>query len=192
MNIISKATYIRGKNATNNAIDKIVKSQPHGIVMVGTSGALANFVSRAKKAGLVNSEFCTVSFVGSETFAKDLKKYGKNTSKNVLVSQVVPSPYATKSKSVDNYIFLFNKFFSGKKPNYVSYEGFINAQILVEAIKRCGKIVNREKIRYILKNMSKLQLGINMKSKINAFNHSFFTKVYLSKIKDGKFVTFQE
>lgn len=187
LDIITRSRFTRGELPTVSAVQKIVKARPEAIIMGGTSRSLARFVKMAKDRGLVHARFYTVSFVGSETFAKDLKRMGRGVAHNVFVSQVVPSPHSNTVKVVTEFREMFKAYYPKTIPNYVALEGFINAKILVEAFKRCGKKLNRQRLMKTLLGMRNYDPGLGVLPKINLYNHSFYNTVYISTIKSGKF-----
>ena len=187
LEVVGKGKFKRGELPENEAVESVVSSTPDAIVMVGTSKSLATFVKMTKDAGLKGADYHTVSFVGSGAFARDLLSFGEGTEKNVYVTQVVPSPYNTENKTVNEFRRLFKKHYPEEQPNYVAMEGFINAKILIEALDRCGSDLNRYKFMKILEKMADYNAGTGLPSKISPQNHSFFQKVYLSTIKNGKF-----
>ena len=184
---VSKGRFTRGKPPEINEVKKMAMEAPEAVMMVGTSRPLATFVNMAVDNGMRNSEFHTVSFVGSEAFAEDILSFKKNLEKNVYVTQVVPSPYDLSSDTVKEFNLLFKKYYPEDSPNYVALEGFINGKILVEALKRAGKNLTRAEFVKTLERMSDYNAGTGMPSYISTINHNFFIKVFISKIVDKKF-----
>ncbi len=179
--------YVRGELPTKAELDKVIAANPDGIVMVGTYTPLALFVKQAKENGLKDAEFHTVSFVGSEAFAKELLAFQNGVEKNVYVTQVVPSPYALSNNLAKEFTGLYKKYYPQEEPNYVAMEGFVNAKILIEALNRCGKNLTRENFLKTLEKMSDYNAGTNLPCVIGPDNHSFFEKVFISEIKGRNF-----
>lgn len=181
------ASFNRGELPQPEMVAKIVEAKPDAVVMVGTYTPLARFVKMAKETGLHKTQFHTVSFVGSEAFSKALLAFEADVEKNVFVTQVVPSPNDDQKALVGMFRKLYRKYYPQEHPNYVALEGFINASILVEALKRCGRSLNREKLITSLEKMSDYNAGIGLPSTISPDNHNFFEKVYISEIRGNSF-----
>lgn len=184
---VAVSFFERGTKPTKEQVETIRKANPDGVVMVGTYSPLAQFIKLAKESGITQAEFHTVSFVGSEAFAQELLSYNANLETDVYVTQVVPSPYDSTNKVVKEFSELYAKYYPNDKVNYTALEGYFNAIILVEALKRCGKDLTQENLIRSLESMNDFQSGIGFPSVVAAENHSFYEKVYISKIKDGTF-----
>ena len=181
---VGYGSYERGTVNIEEGLKKIVEVQPEAVVMVGTYVPLARFVTAAKAAVLTKTIFHTVSFVGPEAFAKEL---GTNTS-NVVVTLVMP-PYVNLSiPVVTEYNETLAKYFPDDSPNFVSLEGFVNAKILVEGLKRAGKDLTREKYLDAIETIKPGQMGTGLTLSYGPTDHVGLDKVYIGQIKDGRFV----
>lgn len=179
--------YFRGKLPDKTVVKAIAEKKPDAVVMVGTYTPLAHFVKMAKDSGLKDAEFHTVSFVGSEAFAGELLKLGGDVKKSVYVTQVVPSPDDTGNDAAEEFRTLYKKYYPAEIPNYVAFEGFINAKILIEALNRCGHDLFREKLITVIESMSDYNGNTGLASDIAPNNHNFFNDVKISTIKDRSF-----
>lgn len=184
---ITTATFTRGGMPSPEAVESIAAASPQAVVMVGTYTPLARFVEMAKERGLTRTKFHTVSFVGSEAFARELLAYRSGVETNVYVTQVVPSPYDRRNPAVREFLEIYRRYYPSEAPNYVALEGFINAKILVEALRRCGPEVTRSKVMAVLESMSDYNAGTGLPSVIGPDYHSFFEKVMISRIQNGNF-----
>ena len=52
------------------------------------------------------------------------------------------------------------KYFTGEAPDYVSLEGYVSANVLIQALKRAGPQLDTEKLIDILENTRNLDLGL--------------------------------
>lgn len=186
LELLTVATYERGKLPSEDAVKIIAESRPQGIVMVGTNLALATFVDKAIQAG-INADFYTVSFVGSEAFAKDLKSKKVPDAVNIYVTQVVPPLGNTSNKLVKEFTDAYQSKYSKEQINYVALEGYLNAKILVEVLKRCGKELTRSKLMSVIETMSDYDSGVGLKSMISPQYHSFYEQVFVTRYRDGYF-----
>ncbi len=187
LELIASTSYERGKLPDNKDVRVIVDANPDGVIMVGTNLALATFVDMAVKAGLKGAEYYTVSFVGSEAFARDLKELGVSESIPVYVTQVVPPPDDKRNAASKEFSEEFSKVYPNQSKSYVACEGYINAKILVEGLKRCGKDISRSRFMYHLERMSDYNTGTDVLIRISPSYHSFFDHVWITKYKNEKF-----
>jgi Periplasmic binding protein len=61
-----------------------------------------------------------------------------------VITQVVPPYYLTDLKTVALYRRSLSKYMPSSKPNFVSLEGFVDAMVIVEGLKKAGKELTRE------------------------------------------------
>src|SRR5690348_1712640 len=86
------------------------------------------------------------------------------------------------------------KYFSAAKPGFVSLEGFVDAMVLVEGIKRAGKDLTREKLVRALESIHDFDAGLGSRLKLSfsAANHKGFHNVYPTIVKGGVAVPFSD
>ena len=177
MKPIGSGTFQRNTEKVDEALEAIAKTQPDAIVMVGTYKPLALFVKKAKAKGL-KAVFLTVSFVGTASFVKELGDAGDGC----YITQVVPHPDDSTLPIASQYRAAMA---AAKQPtNYSGFEGYVNARVLVEALKAAGKNLTRQAFHNSLESMDK-DLG-GVKVRFNKTNHQGLSTVYLTKVKGGK------
>jgi len=180
--------YERGTVNVENAVKAIEDSGAQAVVMVGTYSPMAKFIKLAR-ADNFSPIFYSVSFVGPEALAQELGGEGDG----VIVTQVVPPPDADSSfPAAKDYLSQLNKYYPGADPSFEGLEGFINAQILVEALKRAGPDLNHNNFMAALESIKDYAPGIDSVVNLSAANHAGMDKVYLTFIKEGKFVLFND
>ena len=87
--------------------------------------------------------YASVSFVGSTALANELMLLGKRFAKGVIVTQVVPALEGHSSLVLD-YKSALAKYLPGETADYVSLEGSVAANVLIEALKRNGPELDTE------------------------------------------------
>jgi ABC-type branched-subunit amino acid transport system substrate-binding protein len=113
------------------AVAAIMKGNPQAVIQVSLFNSSAAFVRGMRKAGYAGS-FLNFSVVGIDPLFTAL---GKDIG-GVVVSQVVPSPKASATPIVKEYLQAIDN--SDQTPTYESLEGFIAAKTLAEAVRRAG------------------------------------------------------
>lgn len=181
---VAYGSFERNTVKIEEGLNNIKSSNPEAIVMVGTYTPLAKFVHEAINAGLTKTYFDTVSFVGPEAYALELAgQYDK-----VIVTQVMPPYSRTDLPVVKLYLELLKKYYSEDKPNFVSLEGFVNALVLVEGLKRCGQNLTREGLITALESIKDWDPGLKTKITYGANDHQGLETVNLTRIDStGKY-----
>ncbi|MEA1966811.1 MAG: ABC transporter substrate-binding protein [Thermodesulfobacteriota bacterium] len=185
---VAKGIYIRGTLDVSDGLDKIIKSKAEAVVMIGTYDSCARFITLAKKRNFTPL-FYNVSFVGSEELARRLGKTGQG----VIVTQVVPPPVLDNNQNsnlsgVVEYTRLMSQYFPESKPTFAGLEGYINARVLVEGLKRAGRDLTRTKFIRALESVKNLDLGISNRISFGQNDHQGFDRVYFTEIDNGKLV----
>ena len=135
------------------AVKAIAKSSPQAVVMVTLYKPTAAFVKAMRKINQ-NPQFMTLSPVGADLLVAELG----NDARGIGISQVMPYPFNDTTPVVREYQRLMQGV---KSANYSYYgiEAYITAKVMVEAIKRSGKDLTREKLVQTLEGMSNFDLG---------------------------------
>jgi len=178
---VALGTYARNTVEIANGLQTIKPSNPEAVIMVGTYAPLAEFVKRAR-AEKWTAMFLTVSFVGTEAFAKAAGRDGEG----VVITQVVPPPVRKDLPGVAQYLAALKKYSPEAAPNFVSLEGYVNAAVLVEGLKRAGRDLTREKLLAAIEGIRDLDLGIGMKATYGPSRHHAFDVVYYTVLRDGQ------
>jgi ABC-type branched-subunit amino acid transport system substrate-binding protein len=104
-------------------------------------------------------QFAALSFVGSEAMSEEFREIGREFADGVIVSQVVPF-FNSSATGVIRYRDALRKYHPEAQPGFVSLEGFIAAQCLVEGLKRVEGELTTESLVDALDSIQNLDLGI--------------------------------
>jgi len=127
-----------------NAVQTIAKASPQAVVMVTLYKPTAEFVRKLHQAGQY-PQLTTLSPVGADMLVTELGKEARG----IVVSQVMPYPRDDAVPAAREYRRLMATE-GNHKVSYYGIEGFITAKVLVEAIRRAGKDLTREKLVGVL------------------------------------------
>lgn len=178
------AKYDRKDLNVTEAVAAIAKTSPQAIVMACTPKACVDFVKQTKKLGQ-QPQFITLSNVTSDEFVKALGEDGRG----VAVTQVVPNPWSSALPLVKEFqqVLQDTKKSIDAKVSYSSFEGFVAAKLVAEALKRAGPNPTREKFIAAFEAMREVDLG-GMTVRYSATDHTGSDFVEMTVIgKDGKF-----
>jgi ABC-type branched-subunit amino acid transport system substrate-binding protein len=204
--LVAEATYRRGTPFTQSLHEQVEilrQANPDAVISVGAYAACAAFIRDARAAGW-DVPIANVSFVGSENLLKMLvesgKADGKDYTKNVLNSQVVPSYLNTQLPAVCEYRELMDRYHplppadvadTGYQPlpySYVSLEGFLDAKLLVQILRRMGPPFEKQRIRQVVESIQDLDLGIGTNVSFGLHKHQGLDRVYYTVVEDSRFV----
>jgi len=132
-------TVERNTVAVSEAVQAIVKERPDVVVQISAYRSCAAFIREARRAGY-GGTFYNVSFVGTQALADELG----NDCRGVVVSQVMPYPFAPTSGISREYLATLADAGSNARPNYSSMEGYMAAKVFTEGLRRARGGVNAE------------------------------------------------
>lgn len=143
----------RSKPDFAQIIPALVKSNPQALVWIASGNAVADGVKALRKAGSA-AQVVTLSNNASGGFIKSLG----DSSRGVIVTQVFPYERSIAYPMVKEARDLAR----AKGSDEVSpamLEGYAAAKVLVEALRRAGTPVTREKVQKALEAMQHFDLG---------------------------------
>jgi hypothetical protein len=72
--------------------------------------------------------------------------------------------------------------------SFISLEGFINAKVVVEALRRAGPHPTRASLRGGLESMKNVDLGIGAPLTFGPDRHQGLSGVYFTRVENGRWV----
>jgi branched-chain amino acid transport system substrate-binding protein len=204
--IVGEATYTRGTKYTESFDRQVAilqEADPDAIISIGAYAACAAFIRDARKAG-VTVPIANVSFVGSESMLELLiaagKEDGRDYTTNLVNSQVVPSYENPNVPVVQEYRALMDKHnpatpagladadYKPLRHSFVSLEGFLNAKLLVEVLRRMGPNPVRAKIAETVAGIDGFELGMGRPISFAGQRNQGSDAIYYTTVEDGRFV----
>jgi len=186
---MATAEYSRQTTLGDAAMEKVKAASPDAVVVVGPSNTVAPILKQAHAKGW-KPLFVTVSFVGTD----ELIQEAGEDAEGVVVTQVVPPYYLTDLKTVALYRRTLEKYQPGARPNFVSFEGFVDAMVMVEGLKRAGKELTREGLIHAIESIHEMDLGLGPQLKLDygPRDHKGFDHVIPTVIRGGRAVPFTD
>jgi branched-chain amino acid transport system substrate-binding protein len=186
---VAVASYQRQTAQVGGAIDTVRASNPDAVVVVGPSNTVAPIIKQSHEKGW-KPLFLTVSFVGTD----ELILEAGADAEGVVITQVVPPYYLTDFKTVAAYRRALGKYYPSARPNFVSLEGFVDAMVIVEGLKRAGKDPTREGLIHGIESLHDLDMGLGQQLKLNysARSHKGFDRVLPTVVRGGRAVPFTD
>jgi ABC-type branched-subunit amino acid transport system substrate-binding protein len=204
--IVAEATYVR--NATFDedmglAVGALREAGCDVVLCTGAYQGCAAFVRSARDAGFA-VPISNVSFVGSDAMLALLVKHGRakghDYTRGLINSQVVPSYDDTTLPGVVEYRALMDKHnpavpdairdphYVPQKYSFISLEGYVNARVITEALKRAGTNAGRPTFRQALESLRGLDLGIGAPLTFTAERHQGLDSVYFTRVDGDRWV----
>ena len=170
--------YKRNTTDVQEAVDAILNTRQkiRAVIMVPTYKAAAKFIEKVKTQR-PDMIFTSVSFVGSQALADELVAFGPKVAEGIIVTQVVPMP-TSRSTSVLKYQELLPKYSLGEKPDFISLEGYLSAQLLIEGLRRAGPDFTMETLVDTLESMRGIDLGIGAPMSFGMSEHQASHKIW--------------
>ena len=169
--------HVRNSIEVGNAVAEILRHKEiRAVVMVSTYRPAAQFIRQLKdaKADLV---FANVSDVGADALAEELRQINPEYAAGVIVTQVVPHP-ASESSLVLKYNELLRKYYPHENPNFASLEGYLNAALFAEGLRRAGNKPTIDSLVDALESIRDLDLGLGTPLRYGPSEHQASHKVW--------------
>jgi branched-chain amino acid transport system substrate-binding protein len=185
---ILRLNYPRNTIEVDEAVNTLraQKVPVRAIIMSASYRAAAKFIEKTR-ALYPEMIFTSISGVGGSSLADELKLLGPRYTTGVLVTQVVPA-VSGYSSAVLEYKNALAKHFPGEAPDYASLEGFIAANILIDALKRVGAQLDTEKLVDTLEATRNLDLGLGVSLNFGRSEHTASKKIWGTALDEsGRF-----
>jgi ABC-type branched-subunit amino acid transport system substrate-binding protein len=201
--IAAETTYQRGAKFEDNmspAVNALRRASVDAVLCTGAYQGCGAFVRTARDLGW-NVPIANVSFVGSDAMLKMLVQHGRAAGRDytraLVNKQVVPSYDDLTLPGVVEYRALMDKYnpsvpaalkddkYVAQPHNFISLEGYINAKVVAEALRRAGPSPTRVTFRLALESLKNFDLGIGALLSFGAERHQGLDSVYFTRV-DGE------
>ena len=204
--LAGEATYRRGTKFTSTMrrqVEILKAANPDAVICIGAYAACAAFARDAVDLGL-SVPIANLSFVGSENLLKLLagdRDDSRRYTDLLVNSQVVPSYEETTIPAVREYRQLMQRHDPAPPPelvtesytafpqSFVSLEGFLNAKLMVEVLRRLGPEPSRQALEAAMFTVRDFDLGIGESVSFSPERRQGLQRVYYTVVRDNRFVT---
>jgi len=181
LKVVGSGSVDRNSSDVKEAVGVLAKLDPEAVICNAAVKPLSAFIREMRKAGRP-AQFLSVSFVGSPI----VKELGPEAA-GLIMAQVVPLPTKKSIPIVGEYQAALAATGSKAGLSFNGLEGFINAKVLAEALKKTGKDVTRPKFIKTVESIIDLDLGGYFVG-YSPTNHNGSRYVDITIInKDGRF-----
>ena len=140
--------YLRNTTDVAEAVKKIKTSQPEVIILCSVNAATSSLIREVGVENLANVVLMGISPLGGEFF-----DFVRSKGLEYLVSNVVPNPHSEDLEIVREYCDEMQRYASKEAISIMSLEGYIDASIFIEILKRVEGTITKEKIRDEMEKM---------------------------------------
>jgi branched-chain amino acid transport system substrate-binding protein len=219
--IAGEATYRRGSpydQSYDGQVALMERVKPDAVICIGTYPACAGFVRDMRDRG-IGSPVATISFVGSDAMLRLLsaaeQKSAKDYTSRLVSSQVVPGWQDDSIQVTRDYRAAMDRYRdvlmppdallypNGKTPeseyaplpySFVSFEGYLNARMLVAILQRMGPDPQRADLARAALATGEFDLGLGQKLSFGGatVSRQASDQVYYTVVQDGRFVPLQD
>lgn len=202
LRLAADASYRRGAPFAQSFAEQVrllAASRPDAIIVIGTAASSAAFIRDARDLGL-SVPIASVSFADADNIVRLLdgvaRDNGRDYTAGLIFSQVVPSYENLTLPTVGLYRRLMDRYAempSGLAGDYtpcrysaVSFEGFLNAMLLAEMVRRLPPgTPRRADIPAAMEGIRDLDLGIGEPLTFGPDRHQAQNRVYYSSVDNG-------
>jgi len=182
LKLVGSVTYRRNEtfSASMRAqVDLLRSSGADAVIAVGVYGPCGAFIRDARLAGW-RIPIANVSFVNAQAMLDVLREASKTAhvdlTENLISSQVVP--FLTDTGSLVN---AYRARVPSAQAGFTSLEGWLNAVVVTEALKRAGPNPTRESFIKAMESLGGWDPGIGHKLGFSATGHQGLHQVWLTK-----------
>jgi len=134
---------------------RLAAANPQAVIMYLGGRLPADLMSEMRRADS-HAAFYGMSIVSGEVAAKVLGEKARG----LAIAQVMPYPWRATSPEMQAYQRAVEHTQVGI--NYYTVEGWISAQVLIEALRRCGRELTRERLRSTLHALKTRIAGLDI------------------------------
>jgi branched-chain amino acid transport system substrate-binding protein len=204
--IAAEATYARGAGFDHDMRAAVYALREAGVDAVVCTGAYQGcgaFVRSARDVGWT-VPISNVSVVGADAMLGLLtahgKKAGRDYTRALVNSQVVPSYEDSSLPAVAEYRALVARHkpavpeplrdagYASRDYSFIGLEGFVNAKVVVEGLRRAGANPTRVSLRAGLESLRNFDLGIGAPLEFGPQRHQGLDGVYFTRVDGDRWV----
>lgn len=176
--VVASAAVRNDGTNVDQGVATLAAAKPQAVVMFLSGPPVARLMTGLWAAG-ENPSFYGMSTVAGEKVAAELG----DRLRGLAITQIVPYPWSQSDGTARNYQQLCE---AAKVPvSYYSYEGYLNALVLLEALRRAGRDLTRPGLHNAMRNLKTRIGGMDLDYGESATGSHFVELVQVSA--SGKF-----
>jgi ABC-type branched-subunit amino acid transport system substrate-binding protein len=204
--VAAETTYQRGARFDDDvapAVNALRRAGVDAVLCTGAYQGCGAFVRTARDLGWT-VPISNVSFVGCDAMLRLLVQHGRRTGRDytraLVNSQVMPSYDDVALPGVVEYRGLMDRHdptlpaalgddkYVPQRYSFISLEGYVNARVSVEAVRRAGFHPTRGGLRQALESLRGFDLGIGAALSFGPQRHQGLDSVYFTRVDGERWV----
>ncbi len=175
---VVRVTYPRNTVQVEEAVKVIRQGAPRlrAVIMIAVYKPAVRFIERLRASG-VDLVFTALSAVDPSELSEQLSMLGPEYIKDLMVTQIVPVP-TSRSSAIMKYQEALSRYAPSERPDFVSLEAYVAANVLIEGLRRAGKDLNTESLVDSLESIRGLDLGIGVNVSFGPSEHQASHKIW--------------
>jgi ABC-type branched-subunit amino acid transport system substrate-binding protein len=175
---ILRVSHKRNTTDVQSAVKELLRhNEIRAVIMATTYRPAAEFIHQVRDAKRDDVVFASLSCVGSDSLADELRQLGPRYPDGVIVMQCVPQPDSDCS-AVLRYREALQAYYPSEQPAFISLEGYLNATLLVEGLRRAGPNLTTENFVDALEAIRDLDIGLGSTFHFGPSEHQASHKVW--------------
>jgi branched-chain amino acid transport system substrate-binding protein len=138
------------------AVQGVSASQPKAILLLAAGKPATEFAKAVRATPAGTTQIYGLSVLHHEELVKAI---GADKARGIVLSQVIPYPFTQSAPVIGEYQKAMKQYAPAEPLSFSSLEGYLGARIAVEAVRRAGPVVNRERLLASLRSMGEYNLG---------------------------------
>lgn len=160
----------------NAAAQALAQAQPQ-VVIMGTGGTVfTDLIKAVRQTTPARPSFYGFSIAGVDVIRKELGAGARG----IVLAQVFPALNQLSVPVVAEYHRLLKEKNPDAKPSAPQFEGFVQARILVEGLKRAGRNLTADSFIAAMQGVGEVALSSKFVTKYSAKNHNGASYVELA------------
>jgi len=182
-NLVASGKFARNTLDVAQATKAVRDARPEAVILAGPYAPVAAILKQAHSSGW-DPFFLATSFVGTE----GLVRAAESDANGVIISEVLPSYDRSEEPTVKLYRTALEKYAGGTPPSYISFEGFVDAMVIVEGLKRAGKDLTRERFISAIESIQNMDVGLGPRFMLDygVKDHKGFNSVDAVVLRNGR------
>lgn len=178
LKVTATAVYQRNSTDVSKAYQTLKKAAPRAVIVWSVGKAGVDFMELVSQGN-----WAPTFLFPSVQLSSDFLEMTKSLKHSLFVTMILPNLESSNLKITRDYVA--DAAAAGLKPDVNSFEGYVNARVLVETLRAAGQKLSRLALRTALEDkMKNMDFG-GLKCEFSHENHQAFSKVFLGKVTNG-------
>ena len=159
---------------------ELAAAQPQAVIMYLSGRQPADLIPAMRAVGS-SPMFYGMSIVSGEVVAKVLGEQARG----LAIAQVVPYPWSSVEPDTQTYQHTLQQ--AKAEPSYYSFEGWLNAQVMIEGLRRTGRELTRARLLTAMRALKMRLANMDLDFTGSGIAASRFVELVQVRF-DGKYV----